>query len=457
MPRSPADAIAWGMGQSRSPSQNWYRMCLVFVRSCFGLNGYYPTAGSAWDNAAHKHPTSDGNSIPAGVPVFWETLGTADHVALSIGGGKCLSTDVTAPGRVSVVGINELSDKWNCSLQGWTEDLNRVYLGKGKPGTWDTSTAGGDTGDAESYGTDDTLLNAFDWTPQPDPASVILAGPRALMNDVSLLGTLATLCGASMRSYMAAPNGDFIAWFPDYFGHYKMAAKMKIRDIELATNGFTITWDDSRLVTHQFTAGAATGYSTGTAPGGAVDLYQMAKTAGIATVEFEDLMEALFNVTKSDPNASNWLNPEAILQRFGARVDYQPMGTITGPQAEFWYACHLFQMNWAQQFSADVELTFMPEVWPGMLLELETFGFQAYVTAVTHTFDFQGGGFDTTATVIAPSATNGSGLYALPRANGKIPQEKGARPSHKPKKKGKGKKKAGPSKPHNIKFKPPVG
>jgi hypothetical protein len=295
----------------------------------------------------------------------------------------------------------------------------------GTPADFNNNVTAGNGADPGS-GSGTNLINAFNWNPRPDPASSMLSGPRALMNDSPVLQTIAVMCQASMRSFMAAPNGDFIAWFPDYFGTYGTAAKMVIRDIELATDGFTISWSDEHLVTHQFTAGSTSGFSSGAAPvagSAAVDIYRMIQTGGIASVEFPELMAALFNVAEGDPRSGNFLDPEAILQRFGARVNYQPMGQITGQEAEFWFACHLFQKNWASQFSAAVYLTFMPEVWPGMLLRLETFGFQAYVEQVTHTFGFsEGTGFKTEVRIIAPSAIGG-GLYALPRADGIVVAE----------------------------------
>jgi hypothetical protein len=452
--RSSTEAIKFAQAQIANPSQNWYRLCQTFVRTCFGIGPGAWSAGAAWDAAKYKHPVTSGRSVPAGVPVFWETSSDADHVAISIGGGKCISTDIARPGKVDGAWNDGVTRRWNCTLTGGTEDLNgvRIATGTSADGTniplpSSGSTGGGAGGSVvESPSTvSSALLNAYNWVPEPDPTSEILTGPRALMNDSPLLQTVAMLCKASMRSFMAAPNGDFIAWFPDYFGTYGLAAKMKIRDIELATDGFTITWSDERLVTHQYTAGSSTGYSSGSSPtmaGAAVDIVRMSQTLGIATVEFPELMEALFNIDKKDPRAANFLDAGTILQRFGARVDYQPMGQITGPQAEFWYACQLFQQNWAQQFSANVQLTFMPELWPGMLIELETFGFQAYVERVTHSFSFaDGGGFDTSVDIIAPSATKG-GLYALPRANGQMSTTPKAKP--KPKKKKKPKPKSDP-------------
>ncbi|MDX1410110.1 MAG: hypothetical protein R3330_18295, partial [Saprospiraceae bacterium] len=54
------------------------------------------------------------------------------------------------------------------------------------------------------------LINAWQWTPQVNQISESFAGARALMNDVPLLDSIGGLTNASMRSWMAAPNGDFL-------------------------------------------------------------------------------------------------------------------------------------------------------------------------------------------------------------------------------------------------------
>lgn len=265
------------------------------------------------------------------------------------------------------------------------------------------------------------LLNAADWVPAPDPLSEQLYGPRAMLNDTPLLDSIASLVNTSQRNYMAAPNGDFIAWFPDYFGQYGTAAKMLVRDIELMGDGFTVAWDDTNLVTHQFTVGASTGYSNAPIPaGGNIEDYLKTVTRGIATVEMEDLMKALFNVDSTNPRHQFFANAETILQRFGARVNFRAMRLITGLGSinEFWYAVYLFQRAWASQFATRVDLTFMPEIWPGMLLEVDSMNVQVYVSSVSHSFDFSGGGFSTQVTAVAPSSTSGGGFYGLPLAGG---------------------------------------
>lgn len=126
-------AIHWGREQVEHPLKDWRNLCLQFVRMAFDVPARYPDAGSAWDNAARRHPTTDPNTIPRGVPVFWETAGPYDHVALSLGGGLCLSTDVRRPGRVDVVRIDAIRQAWGAQLKGWSEDLNGVTVWTNKP------------------------------------------------------------------------------------------------------------------------------------------------------------------------------------------------------------------------------------------------------------------------------------------------------------------------------------
>lgn len=122
--RGPKLAQSWARDQIARPSQDWTRLCLRFVREAFGLPAVFPDAGQAWDNAKVKHPTTDADSIPAGVPVFWELPSVADHVAFAIGGGLCISTDAKRRGKPDVVTIDSITTSWGATLLGWTEDLN---------------------------------------------------------------------------------------------------------------------------------------------------------------------------------------------------------------------------------------------------------------------------------------------------------------------------------------------
>lgn len=325
-----------------------------------------------------------------------------DHVHVSFE-----NTGQTAPGPMGGGNVAP----WNkATVDHFTGGFVSGVLPGGDPGSGTGTGFGGGTTDGLSSPV--SPLNVFNWTGGISDESETLYGVRALMNDDPILDTIAILMGVSMRSYMAAPNGDFIGWFPDYFGLYGTAGKMIIQDIEL--EDFTMVWDDSRLITHQYTAGAPYNDQEALGAGGIVDQYQKYLTAGIVSVEFPEVMEALLNVK---PGEGAFGDAAKIFARFGARKSYEAMGTITGAEAEFWYAVHLFQRNWAEQFSAMIPTTFMPELFPGMLIQLPNYGFQCYVTSVTHEFDFsQGAGFSTAATVIAPSSTSGGGIYGLPKS-----------------------------------------
>ena len=135
--RTGTKAIAWAKTQTTQPSRSWHNLCLMFTRSCFGVAAREPNAKRAWETAKHRHATTNAAAIPAGVPVFWKTKTVNWHVAISIGGGYCYSSDIGGKGKIGRIGITDLSRRWGATLLGWTEDLNgvRVYTPPAKPKT----------------------------------------------------------------------------------------------------------------------------------------------------------------------------------------------------------------------------------------------------------------------------------------------------------------------------------
>lgn len=282
--------------------------------------------------------------------------------------------------------------------------------GSAGPGGSSAGSAGGGAGGtaASTSVTPDqvgaAIFNVFQWLGKGGPVSQFssgLYGIRALMNDQPILPDIITILEAGLREFTAAPNGDFIAWFPDYFGQWGTAAKMVIEDIELQ-EGFTVAWSDSFLKTHIFVTS-----TTNASPKIGLDptsFTRAATTAGIASVEYPELMKALFKV----PPAKFDFTDGAVkfLSRYGARASWKPMNNINsagdayGHRIEFFFAVQTFMRNWAEQFQATVSITFMPEVFPGMLLCFPSYGVQGYVQEVTHTYDSTNG-FETSPSCIA--------------------------------------------------------
>lgn len=234
-----------------------------------------------------------------------------------------------------------------------------------------------------------------------------LGGRLALFNDQPMLPWLQNLINSSMRSFCSAPNGDFIAWFPDYFDIWKQSGIINIEPIEL--QDFVVRWSDQQIVTHQFVIGNSgnVGYldlSSGNIGGTTgYDLQALAQnTAGIATMDYGEIFEVIYGQKAS----AEFL--KEFLDRFGARPNVLQLPTIfgNGNRAEFFMALYTFMQAWAGQFTATIPVTFMPEAFPGMLVRIPAYGFQAYITEVTHSGSFgDGGTFQTEISIVAPAST----------------------------------------------------
>lgn len=328
--------------------------------------------------------------------------GSIHHVGISLGDGTTAEAQSTATG----CGIFQFdAQRWN--FAGSIPDLD--YAGSG--GTGAGGAPGSTTSDPSlaepSFG--EALLNVFQWIGSSDFGGDLLGGVRALMNDKPFLETVDSLVKAGLRSYCSAPNGDFMSWFPDYFGWWGTAGKMVIQPVEIE-QGFTVAKSDLGLKSHWFVTGSTTGVE---GFGDATSIYQQYTTAGIASVEFPALMRALFKVDAAEfrNNGKDWL------ARHGATPQWEPMDNVTGPRQEFFFAVQRFMLNWASQYTAPLPLTFMPELYPGMLAVLPTYGVQAYVQEVTHSFDLRdGAGFTTQASCIAWSTIGDRvGIKGLPK------------------------------------------
>jgi len=278
----------------------------------------------------------------------------------------------------------------------------------------------------------DRLFGNNPWTPVVNQMeqlySSTFTGIRALLNDQPLLPYLKNLFNATMRSFSSAPNGDLIGWFPDYYGIWGTAASMVVEPIEIMD--FNVEWSDDFFVTHQYTVAAAATNSIDLASGIATpqDVLPAAMTLGIATIDVPSIMYALFGLEASKEDAQKFVS--YIYKRFGARPDFQQLPGVTGTKGEFFSALFLFMRQWAYQYNADIPLTFMPELWPGMLIKVPEFDFQAYVTTVTHSFSFgENGGFSTSVNIAAPARLPKNGgdrsnvLLGLPVAGGLTPRK----------------------------------
>ncbi len=181
---SAADAVA----KAKSTVRWAVGMCDNFVANMYGYSSSgYATALANWNSTPSglKHP-GDSNA-PAGALMYWD--GGDGHVAISLGNGNIVSTDISGNGTVSTVPASEVSSKWGKRYLGWAYPFFQ--------GQQATSNLGGITG-STSTATDAGFLSS---TVNPDKlASGFLNGIAKPFE--TLLGTVVwgmeTLIGLAM-------------------------------------------------------------------------------------------------------------------------------------------------------------------------------------------------------------------------------------------------------------------
>lgn len=279
-----------------------------------------------------------------------------------------------------------------------TRPINMVGALSDDTNTWQNTNENG--GVDAAY----RLFNIL-YKPQVSDLSLLLRDDFAPANDESLLTSISQVCSGSLRSFMSGPNGDFIAFFPDYFGINQTRAVWNVEDVEIVNLKLEI--NDDELVTHVFTIGDTN------APNGGVDIGDWVASSGAVSIKSKAIMDQVLSMQS---NTGFLANPEAFLQRFGIRPMQNQLSIIRSHYYEFFSSLYTFLQQWSKQFSTDVQICFMPEVFPGMRLNLVNHDVCVYVESVIHTFDYQEG-FATYPTISCPSTPAG-GSDGLPIAMG---------------------------------------
>lgn len=126
-----AQAIANARRQSAEGPKYAKGMCKKAVREAYGVESDgSEDATEAWERADLKHDVRPGREIPRGALIWW-TGGTGGHghVAISLGGGMCLSTDILRNGYFDQVPVASIATTWpKVTLAGWSEDIDGVRV-----------------------------------------------------------------------------------------------------------------------------------------------------------------------------------------------------------------------------------------------------------------------------------------------------------------------------------------
>lgn len=309
---------------------------------------------------------------------------------------------------------------------------------------------------------------------QEDAMSEMLMGERAIANDVTLWSSVQAALAASMRACSSGPDGSFIAWYPDYWGVNGLegnshdAPYLTLEDIELVN--LTVSQSDDEFYSHVFTAGVDIN--------GGQDPMKLLHTIGVVSIESNtsaSMSNAMANLIDSEgdsgesaeasgvpaailkeliyiPEGEEWrYSPKELYRRYGARpmvaskaAHLGSMSTVvdvnnpsesdsslgagssapieTDPQYILPFLCALYEFmeHWANQYKATLEMTFMPELFPGCRVKVKSFDISFYVQSVTHNINYESG-FTTTAKCICPVGSLVSGMVQpkSPESDGK--------------------------------------
>jgi len=219
---------------------------------------------------------------------------------------------------------------------------------------------------------------------------------KAFINDEQLIQTVVSFAQAGLRKFQSAPNGDFIAYYPDYFGLDGKDAVFTLEDIEM--KNVQIDLNDDAMTTHVYIAGSQSLQASNSGIVGWLN------SKGVATVENEWLFRRMI-AAAPHVEGEFYQSGQEIMKKFGARPLSRTMTSVFQGPMEFLLAVQIFMQKWAEQYSTIIETTFMPEVFPGMRVHLADHNLQVYVAEVTHAGDFENG-FTTTMTIMAPSNPN---------------------------------------------------
>jgi cell wall-associated NlpC family hydrolase len=227
-----------------------------------------------------------------------------------------------------------------------------------------------------------------------------------------LIQMVQSISGACLRNFASAPNGDFIAYYPDFFGMDGKPAVFTLEDIEL--KDLTMNFSDDALATHVYVNAADTPQGLENQTMGWL------KSLGYATVENTLLYQRMRLVAPGDLEN---MSGQDLMKRFGVRPLQVTYGTVmAGGGLDFLMAVRIFMTKWAEQYQSSIAMTFMPDLFPSMRVQLSGHNIQFYVSEVTHHFDFEQG-FTTSVVATAPSNPNVRNLW--PTSNSQVPPVQG--------------------------------
>lgn len=393
--------------------------CSGSVLAVLAAGGFVPTGSSFGTSGEMGHVYGNiGKPGPGpkgkGVTIYWN----AEHEWMTIN-GRYFSTGWNKNPNGGAGWGSENENEWPSASGSYesmhlsSKELEEPYTGEPAPALSGTETEtegqkvkGSSPGSILSQATAAAFASNISLPGAIERAEAqIFGGQKALMNSQKLMNFVQQVCQASLRSFQSLPNGDFYAFYPDYFGEFgHHDAYWLIYDIEILDGGIDL--NDMNLVTHVFSLGNPIYPASPTSNPLVIE-----QKAGVMTIfEAMDSEGLLFNLEQEEidlkrPGVASMMNSkEAVefLRRYGPRVLKEEYPLVTSTIYECLLAYQQFLLGWSRQFITPFTFTFMPELFPGGKVGFPEHGIQMFIESVTHTWDTTNG-YQTVAQLTAPS------------------------------------------------------
>ena len=275
------------------------------------------------------------------------------------------------------------------------------------------SSSGSAEAVAEQYAKNETF-KLFKYVMQFDPRQTLnseMLGPGdgadtglALVNDKPALEFVSTCCKASMRSYMSMPDGRFVAFVPDWFG-WMMPSNAKGSTIDIPVQeviSFRTDFDKSSYCSHyMLLTNESFPDPTGMFSNPLNQTLRALISSGFISFQYQgdNLMKLM------DISCTGCSNLDEVMQRWGVNVITESNEYIIDHQLTSVYALYQFLRYWANCFKTQVQITFRPEIIPGLRLRFPHAGQSLFVESVSHSWNAMTGG-TTSVTLVAPVNSN---------------------------------------------------
>lgn len=398
--------------------------CSGFVGACYRDAGLPDPSGNTnyTGNSYNMAASSTNRQVTAAEAVPGDMVVFPDHVVIYIGNGQCVS--MGGQGEPAIQTIQAEASYNNRGITGYyhmkgAAPGNAAAIVNNPTGLGSTPGAGA-ASSVSSQNTAQAFVAELQFPSVEDQVTAIALGAehKGLMHDQSLMPFVQQVAQASLRSFQSLPNGDFYAFYPDYFGemgHHK--PYWMIDDIEILSGGIDLT--DDALATHVFAVGDNTWpvnnelmnmlFSAGT-----INVFNAFVSTGIIDTSVQTGVSNKKG-KQANPNYNGGLDPgmmtadEAVkfIERYGARPLVKNYPMVRSPIFEMLLAYQQFMLAWSNQFKTPFTFTFMPEIFPGGKVGFPQHGIQMYVNSVTHQWDYTEAGFTTTVELSAPSLLDG--------------------------------------------------